>query len=152
MSPKPPMKLKQQWMARQHQPDSLSGAETAVGDAADDAAVGLGNAADAAEKLGKSTDQAADAAKKAKPALNSANKAAALEKAKEGSKNISDLDGKLQGVTEKLKSFAVAAFAYIVGDSVGNVVADTLAFTEGLADTAKALKKSTEEARSYQTA
>lgn len=131
---------------------NLSENESGAAQAANAMADALGSAAESIQELGEKTERGAKQTEIISENLVKVNKAAKLDNAKKGSNNISKLGDGLKSITGTIKTFATAALTMLIGSSLGSFISDTIKLTDALADSAKATKKSYEEARAYNTA
>ena len=130
----------------------LAESENRAAAAAGDMANANAAAASSTDQLAEKADQAAKSTEKAAKSFKKADQAAKLDNAKKGSENVSKLDDKLKQVSGTVKAFVGAAITMMLGSSLGEYIKETINFTESLGKSAKALKKSYEEARAYNTA
>ncbi len=118
----------------------------------DKATTSMAQGARSAEELSRSTDATGKSADKAAEGLSKANKEAHLNNARKGSMNIKQLEGHLRKATGTLKKFINMAATYLIGSSIKSAVSQVIKFNEGLAESAKKLRKSIEDTRAYNVA
>ena len=74
------------------------------------------------------------------------------EQAKKNSDNVRKLDNQIRKATGTIKKYMTAALSVVIGSGIKSVITDVIQFNNGLVKSAKELKKSVEEARSYNLA
>ena len=99
-----------------------------------------------------SMKKGSDSAKKLAQNLKSANKEGKLSGLKQGKKHVNELDHTMRKAASTLKKYLKLAAGYLVGNGILSTFKGVMEFNEGLAKSAKELKKTVEQTRAYNLA
>lgn len=106
----------------------------------------------AVKETSNSMKQGSDSAKKLSQNLKSVNKEGKLSSLKQGKKHVNELDHTMRKAASTLKKYLKLAAGYLVGNGILSTFKGVMEFNEGLAKSAKELKKTVEQTRAYNLA